>query len=210
MGALIQGFGGTAAGAANAGLQWGNVGVGASALSPLLQGVGAFQMDRYSAAVASNNAAILRQNAGYDIAAGQYEESASKLRTGELVSAQKAAQGANNIDVNVGSPVAVRQSTRDIGAMDAAMIHFNAAKAAYGEQVLAGAEDARAAMLKRAAGGALFGGIFGAGTTLLSGASSLAGKAAALRLAFPANTAGTNSSAPSSDSMNTDTTKWPF
>lgn len=185
MGTLAQGFGfGSATSSAQQSLNWTQAGGVLGATGDVLSGVGRSQMAQYSAAVAANNAVIARQNAGADITAGQYEGSTSLLRTGEQVGAERAAQGANNIDVNSGSALKVQQSTREVGALDAAMIHYNAARAAYGEDVQAASLTAQSRLDKMAAGGAAASGLFRAGDTLLSSASSLAGKAAGYRLSF--------------------------
>lgn len=139
-------------------------------------------MAQYQSQVAANNALIMQRNAQAAISAGSYAESSSKLRTGMEVGQERAAQGANNVDVNVGSPLAVQNSTRTVGAMDAAMIHYNAAREAYGLQTEAASQTAQSKLDKMAGQGALAGSLFTAGSTLLSGASSLSSKWAQYQL----------------------------
>ena len=183
MGVLANAFGfGSPTQAAQSSLAYGGAGVGLTAASQLFGGVGSYQQAMFQAQVAQNNAAIMRQNAQMATEAGGYEESVSKLRTGQEVGAERAAQGANNVDVNVGSPAQVRESTQTLGAMDAAMIHYNAAKEAYGYGVEAQTAAAQAQLFKRAAVGGLVAGGLGAGASLLGGGASLASKWAQFRL----------------------------
>ena len=86
------------------------------------------------------------------------------------------------MDVNVGSAAAVRQSTATVGAMDAAMIHYNAARAAYGQEVEASSLEAQSKMDQRAAQGALEGGLFKAGSSLLATSTNLSSRYAGWQL----------------------------
>lgn len=159
---------------------------GLSAIGDITSGIGQNQMAGFQAQIASNNAAIERQNAAASLQAGQMSEMQSKLRTGLLIGEQKAAQGANGFDVNMGSNAQVRQSTSDIGAMDAALIHYNAARTAFGQQMEANVQEAQSALDKKAGQNAIWSGLFKAGTTLISGASSLARQKATFALSQPA------------------------
>lgn len=152
------------------------VGTGLSALGAAKEGSATAQQYLYQAQVAANNAAVQRENAKQALASGQYEESASKLATGQLVADQKAAQAANGLDVNVGSPVDVRDTTRSLGAMDAAMIHFNAAREAFGYESEASNLDTQSSMYAKAAKGAKSASKLKIASTLIGGASSLASK----------------------------------
>lgn len=182
MGTLSPGFGGSAQGAANDSFLYSKAATGLDTVGALASGIGGYQLSSYQAAVASNNAKIAEANAQADLSSGQYEESAAKEKTGQVIGQERAAQGANNIDVNVGSAKAVQQSTAAVGAMDAAMIHYNAARAAYGERIQERSDTAESGLLKNAALGSLFGGVAKAGGTLLGGASSLAGRYAQWQL----------------------------
>lgn len=181
MGVLAQasagafGFG-SAPQSAGSSLNWGAASSGLQATGQLLQGLGGYQQAQYSAAVAANNARIAKANAGAAVVAGEYEGAVSKLRTGQTISAERAGQAASGIDVNIGSAVKVRDSTATIGAMDAAMIHYNAMRQAYGDLTQASSFTAQSNLDKMAGVGALEGGAFSAGSTLLGGASSLGAK----------------------------------
>jgi len=177
MGQLAQGFGFTDAGtAAQQSMGFGAQSVGSGAIGDILGGVGQMEQFNYRGQVAANNAKIERANAEATLAAGQSEESMSKLRTGVTMAAQKAAQAANGVQVGVGSAAEVRQSTANVGAIDAAMIHYNAARAALGQENLASNYDAQATLDRRAGMGALIEGLGKSGSSVLSGASSLSNK----------------------------------
>lgn len=163
---------------------WGGVGTGVGALSDVIQGLGQQQQFNYMAQVARNNAVITAANAEAVRSGGSFEESAAKLRTGATVAAQKTAQGANGIDVAVGSPVAVREATQTVGALDAAMIHYNTARQAFGLDSEGRQYTAQADLDKMAARNSAIAGIGKAGSTILSGATALSGKWAQYRNAF--------------------------
>ena len=73
-----------------------------------------------------------------------------------------------------------------LGAMDAAMIHYNAAKEAFNFQTQATTDEAQARLDKLAGRGALLSGILGAGSTILAGGSSVSSKFAQWKLASEA------------------------
>ncbi len=125
-------------------------------------GIGAVQQSQFAAKNLSLQAQAVRD-------AGQYEESAVKSKFTRIEAAQKVAAAANGIDINSKSAEAVRRATADVGAMDAAMVHFNAAREAYGLTEQAG-------LLKRAGVAGAVKGVAGAATSFLSGASSLSDK----------------------------------
>lgn len=161
---LAGAFGGTATANATAAssLGWGTIATGLGTVGNLVSGIGGYQEANYAASVKLQDAQAALQ-------AGQQEESASKMKYGNLASQQVANAAGNGIDVGSGAVQNTVNSTREISSMDASLIHFNAARQAYGDQVQAG--------LDKAAGrGALLKGVFGATTSFLSGTSSLSDK----------------------------------
>jgi hypothetical protein len=176
MGTLVQGFGGTPQGAANDSFAFSRASTNLEAGSAALGGVGGYQLANYQAAVAANNAKIAQANAQASLQAGDYETEVSGLKTSQVVGAARAAQGANNIDVNAGSAAAVQESTQKVGAMDAAMIHYNALRQAYGQEVEARSLKAQSQLDQAAGLGALSGGFTKAASTILGGAYSVAGR----------------------------------
>jgi hypothetical protein len=152
----------TANGAAGASLGMGTLATGVNVASQITAGLGGLQQANYQAKIASGNSAAA-------LAAGQEAESASKMKYGGLEANQVVAQAANGVQVREGSAARTVESTEAISSMDAALIHYNAARAAYG--------DAAQANVDKAAGaGAFAKGVFGAGASFLSGAQSLSDK----------------------------------
>lgn len=162
-GAVGQAFApSTAAGGASSSLGWGTLATGLNVGGALLQGVGGYQQAQFQAKLAGANAENARL-------AGDYAEQASKLKYGALGASQKASAAARGISVDSGAVQDTLRTTAEVGALDAAMIHYNAMKEAYGFEGQASVD--------RAAGrGALVGGLFKAGSSLLSGANSLSDK----------------------------------
>lgn len=187
MGSLAQdaagalGFG-SASTAANSSINWG-VGAGAlGASGALLQGIGGYQQAAFQASVARTNAGIETQNAEQAQTAGAYEEGVSKLKTGQAITDQKAQQAASGVDVNVGSPVAVRETTANVGALDAAMIHYNAARQSQASLTQAASYKAQAGLDKAVGYGELASGGFKAADSILGSARSIGSKYAQYQL----------------------------
>lgn len=153
---------GTAPDLAARSLQWGALATGLDVGANLASAVETYGQAKYAAKVASEGAAETRL-------AGQYAEGMLKSHYTRLEAAQKVAQAANGIDVDSPSAVAVRESTAKMGALDAAMMHFNAAREAY-------ADETQAALYKRAGTSALIKGVAGAGLSIIGGAQSLGQK----------------------------------
>lgn len=156
-------------------------GTGLDIAGSLLQGISGFkgsnaqaQLSQYQAVVAANNATIQRQNADSELVSGQYGEIASKLKYGALRGSQAAAQAANGLDINIGSPLAVRTSTAELGSIDAALIHYNAAKAAFGSQQSAANYDQASKMFAKAASDEKAAGFDSVAKSLISGFTSVA------------------------------------
>lgn len=160
-GAMFAGAG-TAEELARRSLGWGSLATGLDVGANIGAGVEGYMRGKYGAKVLKGNAQAVR-------AAGQYEESAAKAGTTRTIAEQTVAQAANGIDINSGSAVAVRDATQAIGDLDAAMIHYNAQREAFGL-------DVDAAMMKRAGASALVRGGVGAAGSFLSGASALSDK----------------------------------
>jgi len=152
----------SAAATAAASLGAGTLATGMEVGGNLLQGVGGYQQAMFQAKLAGRNA----ENAQ---AAGDYAEEASKLRYGAAGAQQKVNAAARGVSVDSSSVANTLKSTAEVGALDAAMIHYNAMREAYGL-------NAQAAVDKAAGRGAVVGGLFKAGTSFLSGAQSLSDK----------------------------------
>lgn len=147
---------------AGASLTRGAVGTGMEVGGSILSGVGGYQQAQYQAKLAGRNA----QNAQL---AGDYAEESSKMRYGALGSQQKADAAARGVSVDSSSVANTLRSTAEIGGLDAAMIHYNAMREAYGL-------TSQAAVDKSVGRNAVVGGILKAGTSFLSGAQSVSDK----------------------------------
>lgn len=162
--ALGQMFSPGASAAANASssLGWGTLSTGVNVAANVAAGLGGLQQANFAAKVAGQNeqAALL---------AGQSAESASRMKYGALKAEQTVDSAANGLEVGTGSAAALTHSTDLISDMDASLIHYNAARQAYGERMQSQA-------YKAAGRGALAKGMLGAGTSFLSGAQSLSDK----------------------------------
>lgn len=132
--------------------------------------------DRYQAAVAANNATIARQNAAWTSEAGAQKEFAQGMKTRAQIGNMKAVQGATGTDVNSGSNVGLRAGQAELGQLDALTIRSNTAREAYGYQVKAASETAQGELDTMEAQQAQAAGEEGALGSLLTGASSVAGK----------------------------------
>jgi hypothetical protein len=152
----------TAGGAAGQSLGYGTVATGVNVAANISQGLGGLEQANFQSKVASGNASAA-------LLSGQEQESASKMKYGGLEAKQVVSEAANGVQVRSGSAQAVVNSTEQVSQMDAALIHYNAARQAYGDQL-------QATVDKKAGQGALAKGVFGAGTSFLSGAQGLSDK----------------------------------
>jgi hypothetical protein len=169
-----MGAAGSAAGLAGAAGSLGMAGTALTAGSAIFGGISAMNAANYQSAVASNNAKIMALSKDQALIAGQNEESRQKMKTSQLVAEQKATQGASGIDVAVGSPVDVRESTQAQGDLDAQTIRYNYARQAYSYGTEAQNYQNEATMQKAAGKDALLGGILKGGASFVGGASSIA------------------------------------
>lgn len=100
------------------------------------------------ATVANQNAALATANASDAIRRGQTAEVNSQLRTRQLQGTQAAQMAANGMDLGSGSPLSILSDTEFMGGNDAAVIHDNALKEAYGFQVQAANYTSNANLLQ--------------------------------------------------------------
>lgn len=126
----------------------------------------------YSAQVAENNNVLAQQNAKTAVAEGAVAQANQGMKTRAAVGGIKAAQAANNIDVNSGSAVDVRSSAASTGQLNALTIRSDAARTAYGYETQGISYQAQAGLDRAQAGFAKQAGNIGAVSSLLGGASS--------------------------------------
>lgn len=96
----------------------------------------------YKAGVAEMNRRLKLQDADYARWAGDAESVQSGMKTKYAVSKTKAVQSGSGLDVDFGTPSAVRDSILQIGQYDQSVIRANTARKAYGFEVEAAALEA--------------------------------------------------------------------
>lgn len=170
--AVLSLAGSAAGGLASAAGAAGAAASGIGTASALIGGASSALNFMYQSQVASNNEKIAKRDAGAALGAGQNAEQIQRLKTGQEVGQEKAAQAANNLDVNVGSPVDVRQATANTGEMDALTIRYNARRQAYGYDIDASNYASQASMDKFSAGESLVQGGLSAASSYIGGANT--------------------------------------
>jgi hypothetical protein len=151
----------------------GTAGAGISAIGAISGGLSTAAEARYQAQVASNNAAIANQNAAYSAAAGSAKAAAGSRKNAAVLGRIKAAQGANQIDVNTGSAADVQKSQRETGMLDTLTTENNALLQAYGYRSQATSYTAQSGLESAEAAQAPIGAAIGAAGGLLGNASSI-------------------------------------
>lgn len=145
---------------------------------------------QYQAAVAQNNQVIANQNAAaaqqQATAATQAGEQAAQtrqLQAAAQVSKIRAGAGAEGIDPNTGSAVALQSDAEKLGTLDALTIRNNAARTAYGYNVQAVGDIAtgnnfssQSTLDQMTAANANSAGFINASSSLIGGASSVSDK----------------------------------
>ncbi len=146
------------------------------AAGKLEEGSAKAQAANYQAQVAENNKVIALQNSTWAMESGTAKEAAQDMRTRAGVGTLKAKQAASGVDLRTGSSKDVSDAAAALGTLDAMTIRSNTAREAYGYEVAAGSEEAKANLSRMEAEHAETAGEIGAASSLLSGASSAFGK----------------------------------
>ncbi len=144
------------------------------AISSIQAGQQASQSAKYNAAVQDNNAQLATQNATMAGREGAANAAIEQQKTRAAVGGIKAAQAANNIDVNSGSAVDVRSSAAELGELNAISIRSNAARTAYGYQTQSASDTAQSQLDKQQAKYDATAGYVKGATTLIGGAATAA------------------------------------
>lgn len=163
-----------AAGMSSAAIGLTEAGTAAAAGGQILGGIGQFMAGNAQAKIAKNNARILNAEADDSVIVGSRDESMKRLQVGQAIGEQKAAQGANGVDVAYGSPAQVRDATQTLGDFDAMTIRYNAARQAYGQRVEATNELMKAAQAKASGRMALLSSFIGAAGSTAMGLGKVA------------------------------------
>lgn len=131
---------------------------------------------QYQAGVARINQQIAKGNADYSRKVGEVQAQQSGMKSAQDIGATKVAQSGSGVDIGKGSAAAVRETQSEVAQYDQGMIRSNAARKAYGYEVEAASEEAKANMAEASAKNAKSAGFIGALGSLLSGGSSVASK----------------------------------
>lgn len=159
--------------------------IGASAVGLQAAGGVASAMGAYSnartqkaqleaqAQAATSNAAVAATQARMALEMGEQQEAGQRMKTAALFSDQRAAMGANGVDMGSGSPSEILASTKFMGERDALTIRDNAIRQAWGYKVGANNALTQAASARAMAGS--INPMVAAGSSLLTGAGNVAG-----------------------------------
>lgn len=130
----------------------------------------------YNATLAGYNADQARRQAEMSSQAGSAKAAMQGRETRAAFGSETARAAGGGVDVNSGSAVDVRQSTAELGHLDALTIRTNAAKEAYGFQTQATNFENQGQLDRMQAKQAKTAGYINAASSLLGGASDAAGK----------------------------------
>lgn len=147
-----------------------------SAVGDITGGIAKKNAADYQAQVATNNAVTATRNAAYASAAGQEHAEVEGERNAQVAGRIRANQGASGVDVNSGSNVDVQAGQRQAGQLDVLTTENNALLQAYGYKTQATNFKAQSQLDTMEGAQDETAGYFGAGSDLLSSASSLADK----------------------------------
>ncbi len=152
------------------------LGTGVSAMGASATADANAKSAQYQAAVARNNQIIAGQYADRSIMTGLSRSEMMDYRTRGLLGTAKATQAASGVDVNSGSPAAVRASIGELGSLDAATLRYNAEQEAYGYKVKGAGFAAESQLDTMKAENARTAGDYAVASSILSGASSVSSK----------------------------------
>lgn len=150
--------------------------VALSAGGAIMQGEAQSAALNYQAQVQRNNATIAAAQAADAQAAGDKDASDNMLRTSQRIGTQRAQAAGSGLDPNSGSPLDIQASTAAIGKEDDLTIRSNTARRVYGYQVQGMSDTAQAQLDASGAQNAEISGFINGTSSLLGGASSVAGK----------------------------------
>jgi len=139
----------------------------------------------YQAQVAQNNAAIAKQNAGWDIQAGEAAANDRGLKTRAQVGTATANLAASGVATGVGSAGNDVAGIRGLGMLDAMRIRSNASRQAYADEVQGTSDTAQARLDTIEGSQAAEGGDLGALGSLLSSAGTVGGQYGQYQKNFP-------------------------
>jgi len=146
------------------------------AFGDIFSGISQKQMYDYQAGVAKLNQQISEQNALYSEQVGELQAGRYGMEAAQRLGGIRAAQASHGLDIRSGSAAQVQSSQKLVSAMDMATIRSEAAKTAYGYRVQGVQFGAQASLDTMAGKNAMSAGMVGAESSILGGASSVAGQ----------------------------------
>lgn len=151
----------------------GGLGSFLSAGAGILSTIGAVGQANYQAQVARNNAEIAKKNAELASDQSQQQQVQSDQETAALIGSQEAIQGASGLSISGATQLRTRRSAARLGRQDA--INIREQGASEIQNLLQQSENFKgeARSQRAAAAGALLGGIFDVGSSLVGGATSV-------------------------------------
>lgn len=148
----------------------------ASAYSAKQQASAEDAADSYKATVAKNNQIVANQYAAQATADGENQVAAKQQQTAQMIGGERASMAANGVDLDSGSALRIQGDTAKLGEVDALTIRNNAARAAYGYELQGLSYGQQATLDESAASNASTAGNLNAFSSVIGGASSVAGK----------------------------------
>jgi len=146
------------------------------AVGALEEGQAQANAANYNATLAGFNAEQATRNAYMTDLAGSAKAAMQSRETRAQVGSERAGAAGGGVSVNTGSAADVRESTVDLGHLDALTIRTNAAKEAYGYQVESTNFQNEAALDRFSAKQAKTASYINAASTLIGSGSDAAGK----------------------------------
>lgn len=140
------------------------------------QGQSANKQAQYSATISRRNAVMAERAAVDALDKGTRDEASIRMQYKQLKGRQRAAFAANGVVVDQGSALDIVMDTVALGEYDAITTRNNAAKEAFNLREQGDQFNSQAWMQTLAGRDAQTAGYIGAGSTLLSGASTVADK----------------------------------
>lgn len=146
-----------------------------SAGGSILQGVAAKRAAEFRAGIAEMNRRVAEINAERSLQRGQIEAQEFDMESLAFLGTQLATQGASGVSVSSGSHASARKAARTLARIDARRIVENSRVEAFQHRVTGAGLEAEATLARREGRQSLLAGFINAGSSLITGASRVAG-----------------------------------
>lgn len=153
----------------------GIVGTGVSALGAIQQGQAQSNAAKYQAAVDRNNSILAQRAAADAVERGKEAEATQRRKTTITLARQRAAVASSGIELDTGSPLDILGDTAQFGELDAQTVRGNTERERLGYEAQGSNFRASAGLNDMKASSAKTAGLIGGASSLLSGATSVAG-----------------------------------